>query len=93
MAHTAPSGELGDRRIGYLEKHLARFDVVWPNEELVEISADLRSKTRAIGRELKVADAWIAATAVMLKCPLISHDRDFTAVEEVYDMKHITHSG
>ena len=34
-------------------------------------------RARRIGRELSAADAWIAATAVLLNCPLLSHDRDF----------------
>ena len=89
----AYNADWGVRRRGDLERHLARFEVVWPNEELVELSADLRSKTRKIGNELKVADAWIAATALMLECPLISHDRDFSAVQHVSNMTHVTYLG
>ena len=45
--------------------------------ELVEISARLRSERERSGRRLNTADAWIAATAIMLGCPLASHDGDF----------------
>ena len=87
----AYSADWGVRRRNDLERHLERFEVVWPNQELVELSADLRSKTRKIGCELKVADAWIAATALMLDCPLISHDRDFSAAHVVTGLAHITY--
>ena len=45
--------------------------------ELVKVCADLRARSRRLGRELSTADAWIAATAVLLNCRLLSHDRDF----------------
>ena len=32
------------------------------------------------GRRLSVADAWIAATALYLGCPLATHDRDFIGI-------------
>ena len=83
----------GGRRRKGLENHLSRFHVIWPTEELVHISAELRSKTRGIGRELNVADAWIAATALMLGCPLISHDRDFSAVQRISSLTFITYLG
>ena len=73
----ALKGNWGDKRKNALRKHLGRFTVVWPNSELVEISAHLRNKRERIGRSLTTADAWIAATAIMLQCPLASHDRDF----------------
>ena len=72
---------------------MRRFEVVWPTEELVGISADLRSKTRRIGRELKVADAWIASTAIMLDCPLVAHDRDFSHVQRILGLPLIQHPG
>lgn len=80
----------GDKRRAGLGKHISRFDAVWPSNELVDISADLRSKTRKIGRELKVADAWIACTAIMLHCPLVAHDRDFSAIQSVACINIIT---
>ena len=89
----AYNADWGVKRRNDLERHLERFEVVWPNEELVDLSASLRSKTRKIGSELKVADAWIAATALLLDCPLISHDRDFNAVLSVSEMTHITYLG
>ena len=70
----------GDRRKTELARHLEQYEVVWPNPELVEVCAQLRSQQKSVGRELAVADAWIAATAVLLNCPLVSHDGDFVGI-------------
>lgn len=70
----------GQRRINELLRHLERYEVVWPNEEMAELSAILRGERRARGRALDTADAWIAATALALDCPLASHDRDFSDI-------------
>lgn len=70
----------GDRRINELERHLAQYNVIWSNPELVEVSARLRMQRRRAGKELKTADAWIAATALMLGCPLVADDGDFTGI-------------
>ncbi len=68
------------RRKNILRRHLDQFEVRWPNLEMVQISAALRSEREKAGRRLEVADAWIAATALLLECPLASHDRDFSAI-------------
>lgn len=70
----------GQRRINELLRHLERYEVVWPNDEMVELSAILRGERRALGRAMETADAWIAATALTLDCPLASHDRDFSDI-------------
>ena len=70
----------GQRRINELLRHLERYEVVWPNDEMVELSAILRGECRALGRPMETADAWIAATALTLDCPLASHDRDFSDI-------------
>lgn len=72
----------GNNRTKNFEDHINAYEVVWPDEELVDISANLRSDTRKSGRELTSADAWIAATAIMMNCPLASDDRDFDAISD-----------
>ena len=34
----------------------------------------------SVAAQVANADAWIAATALMLDCPLASHDRDFSGI-------------
>ena len=73
----------GERRRNELARHLAQYTTIWANPDLVEKSARLRVDRQRAGRELKSADAWIAATALMLQCPLVSHDRDFTGIPDL----------
>ena len=73
----------GLRRRRELREHLSQFGVVWPNSDIVDSCARIRSNTRKTGRELSLADAWIAATAITLGCPLASDDRDFNDVPEL----------
>ena len=62
-----------DRLLQYVDTN---YDIVEYDLELVKICARLRADSRRRGRELKQGDAWIAATAILLRCPLLSHDRD-----------------
>ena len=76
------NGGWGEARRRRLSRHIGRFEVVWlePNSKLVAISGRLRSDLKQMGRTLDVADAWIAATALMHRCPLASDDRDFLGI-------------
>lgn len=73
----------GARRKSELERHLQQYDVIWPNPDLVAISAHLRRNREQAGRKLNTADAWIAATALLLECPLASHDGDFVGIPDL----------
>lgn len=70
----------GASRLQDLSSHLRRYEIIWPDTDLVEACARLRAERRAAGRELGMADAWIAATAIMLNCPLASHDSHFAGI-------------
>ena len=73
----------GEKRKSELASHLRQYEVIWPSAELVDICARLRAERRSAGREITVADAWIAATALMLGCPLASHDGDFVGIPDL----------
>lgn len=70
----------GSRRRNELIQHLGNYEVIWPSLELAETCARLRAERRAAGRQIQVADAWIAATAVLLGCPLATEDHDFDGI-------------
>ena len=70
----------GERRMHELVRHLEQYEIVWAGPKLAKVCARLRSERRAVGREMNSADAWIAATAILLKCPLASHDGDFSEI-------------
>lgn len=90
MLFSAYNANWGERRFRELTDYLAAFRVICANERLVCISAQLRSETRAIGRELERADAWIAATALMLDCPLAADDGDFETVPNLALIRYRT---
>ncbi|MXY88220.1 MAG: type II toxin-antitoxin system VapC family toxin [Dehalococcoidia bacterium] len=70
----------GERRRNELARHLDHYEVVWAGPELVDVCARLRTERKSAGRELPVADAWIAATALLLNCPLASRDHVFSDI-------------
>ncbi len=70
----------GAQRRNALAQHLRQFEVVWPTAEMVDLSVTLRIARERAGRRIATSDAWVAATAIMLGCPLASHDRDFAGI-------------
>jgi len=74
----------GDMRRRRLERRLAELTVVQPDDEMITSCAELRHACQQVGHPLgnKVhnGDRWIAATAVRLGLPLVSHDGVFDGV-------------
>jgi predicted nucleic acid-binding protein len=73
----------GARRMNQLRRHLAQYEPIGVTPELIEICARLRSERESAGRQLKTADAWIAATALLLGCPLATTDGDFEGIPDL----------
>ena len=73
----AYKSQWGMSRTNALAELIQQYEVVWPDPDILQISAHIRSVRQAAGRRLEVADSWIAATALFLECPLVSHDGDF----------------
>lgn len=69
----------GDRRRNALKQILDEQFVIYPvDKELCNYWASLTAEAIRSGRVLKSSDAWIAATAVKLGAPLVSHNgKDF----------------
>lgn len=71
----------GEQRVSALLDYVnATYDLIGYDLELVQTCARLPAASRRRGRELKPADAWVAATAILLNCPLLSHDRDLATL-------------
>lgn len=71
----------GEERLRRAEAHIGRAEVVWPGPALLVTFVALRVACEQAGHALGQAqhdtDRWIAATAVHLGLPLVSHDRVF----------------
>ena len=70
----------GERRVNDLKLQLEQYETLWLNPGMVDLCARLRADRRSAGREIQMADAWVAATALYLGCPLASHDGDFAGI-------------
>jgi predicted nucleic acid-binding protein len=71
----------GEDRFRRARDHIRRAEVVWPGPELLEAAVVLRVACDRSGHPLAQrrhdADRWIAATAIHLGIPLVSHDGVF----------------
>src|SRR5207248_1786670 len=74
----------GTARRRSLEAHIRQFTVVHSDDELTRWWARTRAAAQRRGRRIRVADAWIAATALLYRVPLVTHDADdFAGVPEL----------
>jgi tRNA(fMet)-specific endonuclease VapC len=71
----------GELRRRQLERRLAQLTVLQPDGQMVLICAQLRADSaragHALGDKLHDGDRWIAAAAIRLGLPLVSHDGVF----------------
>lgn len=72
----------GESRRQRMEEHLGNF-VVYPyNRQMCGKWAEVSDGARRRGRPVGVADAWIAATALLHDMPLVTHNREhFSNIE------------
>ena len=77
----------GEKRENELRRNIAQYEVIGANAALADISARLRSERERAGRRLNTADAWIAATAIMLNCPLATENGDFDGIPDLEIIK------
>jgi predicted nucleic acid-binding protein len=66
----------GERQRTRLMTCVERDYVLFPfNRALCLQWAEIRDSTRRAGHQIKVADSWIAATAMLYGMPLVTHNR------------------
>src|SRR5262249_32993074 len=74
LLHGAVAGGWGSRRRQDLESRLQRYVVEHSSDASCLHWAEAMSSARRNGRPIAAADAWIAATALHLDVPLITHN-------------------
>ena len=70
----------GERRKEEFRQFLSTYEVVMPTTATIDHCARIRAEQARVGRSLALDDAWIAATAMTLGCPLATDDRDLAGV-------------
>ncbi len=70
----------GENRRRKLEDHLKNFVVLPYHNEIARIYARVVVEREKVGRPISWPDAWIAATALWHRAPLVTHDSDFEGI-------------
>jgi tRNA(fMet)-specific endonuclease VapC len=74
----------GSARRERMTDFLSRFVIVLVDRALCRTWAAVGDQARRNGRPIQVADAWIAATAIALNVPLLTHNRsDYAGVDDI----------
>lgn len=74
----------GTKRRDEMEEFLNSFEVIHSSSVLCKTWSDVREIAQRGGTQIGVADAWIAATAVVLDCPLVTHNsKDFKMIKQI----------
>lgn len=72
----------GSGRRDLMHRFLARFTLLLPGAETARVWARIKCGCERKGRPITFADAWIAAAALQLSVPLVTHNAsDFGAVD------------
>jgi predicted nucleic acid-binding protein len=74
----------GAARRDLMRRFLKRFTLLLPDAETARAWARTKSGCEKRGRPITFADAWIAAAALQLNVPLVTHNAsDYRAVEKL----------
>lgn len=65
----------GVGRIARLNAYLQQYTIFPYDRELCRVWAEVTDSERRQGRILSTSDAWIAATALLIGVPLVTHNR------------------
>jgi tRNA(fMet)-specific endonuclease VapC len=74
MLYGAEARHWGVARRQQLERFLRHYPIQYPNYAVCEIWAQVRAAARSVGRSIERQDAWVAATALYLDLPLLTHN-------------------
>ena len=74
MRQGALDANWGPRKCDVLEAYMADFSVLHSDSLLCSVWAQVRNESARKGRAISSADAWIAATALVLSAPLVTNN-------------------
>ncbi len=81
----------GENRKSIFEETLSEsYGVIFADDKLCEIWAEIKSDARKKGRPIDTADAWVASVALLFDIPLVTHNRKH--FENVENLKIISES-
>ena len=86
------NSQWGETYLQEIEMYLrANYDIVFPDDNLIQTCANLRAEAKLnnLKPTLLQPDAWIAATAVSLGCPVASSDLVFQSLQDLGLLKVI----
>jgi predicted nucleic acid-binding protein len=82
MRQGALDANWGPRKCDVLEAYLAEFSVLHSDNLLCSTWAAVRNESVRKGHPISSADAWIAATALVLRVPLLTNNpKDYRHVD------------
>jgi predicted nucleic acid-binding protein len=84
MRQGALDANWGPRKCDVLEAYLTEFSVFHSDSPLCSAWAAIRSESISKGRQMSSADAWIAATALVLSAPLVTNNpKDYRHLDKL----------
>ena len=84
MREGALEANWGPRKCEVLEAYLHDFSVLHSDDALCSTWAAIRGASIRKGRQMSSADAWIAATALVLSVPLVTNNpKDYRHLENL----------
>ena len=84
MRQGALDANWGPRKCDLLEAYLADFSVLHSDSLLCSTWAAVRTESAHKGRQISAADAWIAATALVLSAPLVTNNpKDYRHLDKL----------
>ena len=84
MRQGALDAKWGPRKRDVLETYLADFSVLHSDSALCLTWAAVRNESVRKGRRMSSADAWIAATALVLSAPLVTNNpKDYRHLDKL----------
>lgn len=65
----------GEKRKNNFAEFLKDYLVIYPDEKLCEIWAQIKSDAHKFGNPIETADAWVASVALLFDVPLVTNNR------------------